>query len=49
MFNYSDYSIETVEDIARLRRRIEASGLPDKNTDSNLLIGTKILVLQNAT
>jgi hypothetical protein len=38
--NYSEYTVPVVEDIARLRRRIEASGLPGKRTDSNLLIGT---------
>jgi len=38
-----DYSVlprAAVEDIARLRRRIDASGLPAKTTDLNLLIGT---------
>jgi endonuclease/exonuclease/phosphatase family metal-dependent hydrolase len=40
MITYSDYPDFVVEDIARLRRRIAASGLPDKVTDRNLLIGT---------
>jgi hypothetical protein len=38
--DYADYPIPVVEDIARLRRRIKVSGLPDKLTDYNLLIGT---------
>jgi endonuclease/exonuclease/phosphatase family metal-dependent hydrolase len=37
---YADYPLAVVEDIARLRRRIERSGLPDKRSDSNLLVGT---------
>lgn len=37
---YGDYSISTVEDVARLRRRIAASGIPEKLTDRNLIIGT---------
>jgi len=40
MQNYSVYPLATVEDIARLRRRIAASGLPAKSTDQNLIIGT---------
>ncbi len=40
MINYADYPLPVVEDIARLRRRIENSGLPGKLTDYNLLIGT---------
>jgi len=40
MIGYADYPCSVVEDIARLRRRIEASGLPPKQTDYNLLIGT---------
>jgi len=40
MMDYADYPISVVEDIARLRRRIEDSNLPDKLTDYNLLIGT---------
>jgi len=38
--DYADYPRPVVEDIARLRRRIEASGLPCKTTDHNLLVGT---------
>ncbi|TET50617.1 MAG: hypothetical protein E3J64_08010 [Anaerolineales bacterium] len=37
---YAEYPVPVVEDIARLRRRIVASGLPDKHSDSNLLVGT---------
>jgi hypothetical protein len=38
--NYSDYPRSVVEDIVRLRRRIHRSGIPEKVTDQNLLIGT---------
>lgn len=38
--DYESYPLKVVEDIARLRRRIEASGIPGKQTDSNLLIGS---------
>jgi endonuclease/exonuclease/phosphatase family metal-dependent hydrolase len=37
---YSEYPREVVQDIARLRRRIEASGLPPRNTDQNLIVAT---------
>lgn len=40
LMNYSKYPPQTVEDIARVRRRIAASGLPAKITDQNLLIAT---------
>jgi hypothetical protein len=40
MIGYDRYPRPVVEDIARLRRRIAASGLPPKDTDTNLLIGT---------
>lgn len=40
MISYSDYSRETAADIARLRQRIEKSGMPPKRTDYNLLVGT---------
>ena len=40
MQDYSVYPLDTVEDIARLRRRIAASGIPAKQTDHNLIIGT---------
>ncbi len=38
--DYTDYPRPVVEDIARLRRRITASGIPEKHVDANLLIGT---------
>lgn len=38
--NHADYPVTVAADIARLRRRIAASGIPDKITDYNLLIGT---------
>ncbi len=38
--DYGDYPRTVVEDIARIRRRIENSRLPGKLTDRNLLIGT---------
>ena len=38
--DYADYPRPVVADIARLRRRIEASQLPCKVTDHNLLVGT---------
>lgn len=40
MVDYARYPRTVVEDVARLRRRIEASGLPPKITDYNLLVGT---------
>jgi endonuclease/exonuclease/phosphatase family metal-dependent hydrolase len=38
--DYSDYPKKVVEDIARLRRRIQASNLPSKHVDRNLLVAT---------
>lgn len=38
--NYSDYPRVVVEDIVRLRRRIEKSQIPAKRIDYNLIIGT---------
>jgi hypothetical protein len=38
--NYTDYTRSVVEDIVRLRRRIQKSGIPEKLTDNNLLVGT---------
>ena len=38
--NYSEYPRPVVEDIIRLRRRIQRSGMPEKLTDKNLLVGT---------
>jgi endonuclease/exonuclease/phosphatase family metal-dependent hydrolase len=40
MMDYARYPRPAVEDIARLRRRIERSGLPGKVSDHNLLVGT---------
>ncbi len=40
MLSYRDYPPTVAEDIVRLRRRIAASGLPDKHVDANLLVGT---------
>jgi endonuclease/exonuclease/phosphatase family metal-dependent hydrolase len=37
---YADYPVAAVQDIARLRRRIGASGIPAKVSDQNLIIGT---------
>lgn len=38
--DYSQYPDFVVEDIVRLRRRIRASGIPERKTDSNVLVGT---------
>lgn len=38
--DHDDFSRLTVEDIARLRRRIVQSGIPSKKMDQNLIIGT---------
>ena len=38
--NYSHYPDFVIEDIVRLRRCIEASGMPKKTLDRNLVIGT---------
>lgn len=38
--NYAAYPPLVIEDIARLRRRIEASGLPAKVADQNLLVAS---------
>lgn len=40
MMEYSEYPQMVVEDVIRLRRRIDDSGLPKKVVDSNLLIGS---------
>lgn len=40
MFTHADYPVQVVEDIARLRRRISASGIPAKRSDANLVIGS---------
>lgn len=39
-FTYAAYPRTVVEDIARLRRRLDISQIPDKCTDHNLIIGT---------
>lgn len=38
--DYRDFPTPVVKDIVRLRRRIAASGLPERRTDHNLLIGS---------
>ncbi len=40
MISYVDYPPVVAQDIARLRRRIEASKVPHKATDQNLLVAT---------
>ena len=37
---YADYPRAVVEDVVRLRRRLNASNVPPRRTDHNLLIGT---------
>ena len=37
---YSEYPRQAVEDIARLRRRLDDSSVPPRRSDHNLLIGT---------
>lgn len=39
-YSYAEYPLPVVEDIARLRRRLNASQMPPKRTDYNLIIGT---------
>jgi hypothetical protein len=38
--DYSNYPRTVVEDIVRLRRRVERSGIPEKRVDHNIIIGT---------
>lgn len=38
--DHSQYPAATVEDIVRLRRRIQQAGLPPRRTDLNVIIGT---------
>jgi len=38
--DYSEYPRETVEDIVRLRRRLDAAVIPPRRTDHNVLVGT---------
>lgn len=40
MIKFSDYPINALEDIVRLQKRIEDSGMPQKIVDENLLIGS---------
>lgn len=37
---YADYPPRVVEDIVRLRRRLEAAEVPPRRTDHNLLVAT---------
>jgi endonuclease/exonuclease/phosphatase family metal-dependent hydrolase len=38
--DYSDYPRQTVEDVVRLRRRLDAAVIPPRRTDHNVLVGT---------
>ncbi|WP_158497851.1 endonuclease/exonuclease/phosphatase family protein [Pseudoxanthomonas suwonensis] len=38
--DYSRYPSQVVQDIIRLRRRIQAAGLPPRRTDANVIVGT---------
>jgi endonuclease/exonuclease/phosphatase family metal-dependent hydrolase len=38
--DYPDYPAQVVEDIVRLRRRLDSANIPPRRTDYNLLIGT---------
>jgi endonuclease/exonuclease/phosphatase family metal-dependent hydrolase len=40
MITPADYPADTIDDVVRLRRRIERAGLPAKTTDRNLLIAS---------
>lgn len=40
MIRYSDYSQSTVEDIVRLRRRLDFQNIPPRRTDHNVVVGT---------
>jgi endonuclease/exonuclease/phosphatase family metal-dependent hydrolase len=40
MITYADYPANLAADVVRLRRRIDASGVPGKVTDHNLLVAT---------
>ncbi len=40
MIAYGDYPANVVEDVVRVRRRLQASTLPPKSTDSNLIVGS---------
>ncbi len=39
-YTYATYPRQTVEDIARLRRRLDAGNIPPRRTDHNLIVGT---------
>lgn len=39
-YSYADYPRIVVEDIARVRRRLDSSQIPPRHTDYNLVIGT---------
>src|SRR5688572_22228916 len=38
--DYADYPRHVVEDIVRLRRRLDSANIPPRRSDHNLLIGT---------
>ncbi len=40
MIRYADYPSSVVEDIVRVRRRLESSNVPQKRMDENLIIGS---------
>lgn len=40
MFGYADYPKSVVEDIVRLRRLLDFKGVPPRQTDHNLIVGT---------
>lgn len=39
-FGYADYSRAAVEDIVRLRRRLDGANIPPRRTDHNFIVGT---------
>ncbi|NDJ53393.1 MAG: endonuclease/exonuclease/phosphatase family protein [Chloroflexi bacterium] len=40
MPHHHEYSVETIHDIIRLRRRLDKSSVPPRRTDHNVIIGT---------
>lgn len=40
MIGYEQYTVAAIQDIVRLRRRMDQAGLPPRRLDHNLLIGT---------
>ncbi|UWX03607.1 hypothetical protein H1235_11730 [Pseudoxanthomonas sp. NC8] len=38
--DHAQYPAQVVEDIIRLRRRIQRAGLPPRRTDGNIIVGT---------